>query len=144
MSVRVFVASNLDQKRDYAKQALEHKLYNPGWMLSSELDEIENGRYDEIVDISLAFEDQTPIGVAIYFTPINRSSVRVGSVFPPRSVICFVASNKRRKGVGQKLIESFNVPHSEMKCWKGEEHSSKFWTKIGTNYRGLWDWSDAA
>ncbi|PPD55472.1 MAG: hypothetical protein CTY12_00420 [Methylotenera sp.] len=144
MSVRVFVASNLDQKREFAKQAVDNHLYYSGWMLFDELNNIQCDKQGEITEICVAIDDQTPIGVAIYYTPIDRSTIGVGSVFPAHSVICFVKQNKRRKGIGRKMIESFGVPLSDMKSWRGEEQSSKFWTNIGTNYRGVWDWSDAA
>ena len=142
MSVRVFVASTIEQKQDFAEQALNAGLYNPGWMLSNELNNIRYDRMGEIAEISLAAENQQPVGVAIYYPQMMRQSVR--SVFPNRSVICFVSQNQRRKGIGRRMLESFNVPLSEMKSWRGEEQSSKFWINVGTNYRGYWDWSESA
>ena len=136
MAVKVRLAQSVKDKKAFANMALESNLFNPGWMLESQLEAIVDERSISFVDICLAKDGDDYIGVSLYFTPCEDRDV--GWAFDEHSVICFVHQDHRRKGIGRLLINGFEVPPEHMKSYYGEWGSGDFWRKVGTNYQGCY------
>lgn len=110
--------------------ALKNRLYVSGWMLSSHLKAIRDGKINSIV--KLQYEDGKPVGVVTMNRPYEG--------FDPEhfdtkvtNVEIFVKKAYRKKGIGRKLIAQLeNCP--KLGGW-GVDGSQRFWKKVGVGVR---------
>jgi len=114
MRVQVFED---DQAKEAAKLALHHRLFvSQGWDLNTRLHRIAKGSLDAAVVI--AFEEETPIGVAVKFCPRWERFAEVQ---------VFVRKKHRRKGVGRAMFKKLN-PEENFHYGEGLRIvSPKFW-----------------
>ena len=115
MRVQVFED---EQAKDAAKLALRYRLFvSQGWDLNTRLHRIAKGSLN--ASVAIAFDDETPIGVAIKFDTrwtCMREEVQV-----------FVRKKHRRKGVGRAMFQKLN-PQEKFHYGIGSQAASpKFW-----------------
>lgn len=104
------------------KRCLDYKLHESGdeWTLQEIL-----GR-NTIKEIRIAYDEKKPVGCAVEwfergeFGPYNRERAIVS---------VFVLPEKRRKGIGRKLVSK----SKGMRAYTGEVGSETFWNKNEIN-----------
>lgn len=110
--------------------AAKHRLAVPGWMFFEFFrDGRENGPNgrNHITKVTMAFDDDKPIGVTLNYKFSNESSPYVG---------CFVKKPHRRKGVGSGLIKSHKEVGGIPRIWgEGCKQADKFWLKNSGDMR---------
>jgi GNAT superfamily N-acetyltransferase len=124
--VTIRLAETPTEKAKFARAALDHVLYVPGWGMYPTLCEIIEDPYCN-ADITLAV-DTEPVGVAVRFL----QDFYIGWTMDANSVIVFVTPDFRRLGIGKGLIHAFNTPIEHLISYSGEHGSIAFWRSLGT------------
>lgn len=99
--------------------ARSHRLYVPGWALSSiyagYIEFAEETNENDIM--VLAYINGVPIGAAVY--------MHIGT-----EVMVFVRRKWRRRGIGTHLIKLVSEGHNWFNYGYGSQESEKFWSKM--------------
>lgn len=121
---------NWTQNQINADIALKNRLYVSGWMLSSHLKYIRDGKLNSIV--KLHYEDGKPVGVVTVNKPYECFDSKILDTNTANLEI-FVKKIYRNKGIGRKLIAELGE-FPKFGGW-GIEGSHQFWRKVGVGIR---------
>lgn len=118
------------QNQINADIALKNRLYVSGWMLSSHLKAIRDGRLNSIV--KLHYEDGKPFAVITANKPYEGFDSKILDTNTTNLEI-FVKKIYRNKGIGRKLVSELG--NSLNFGSLGIDGSQQFWEKVGVRFQ---------
>lgn len=119
-NVNILISNGIESV-EYAKQALDNKLYNDGWLLKPWLERVIAQTSPNKTVVAIARYER-PIGVAIY-------------CFNKKTIMVYVEEAQRLLGIGTKLvkgiIDKYGLDRKVIKVKDGIEGADLFYTKNG-------------